>query len=133
MKKLQVWILILIILIPVIAFAITFIVTGLSIRETPLWIVTGIPILLFPFVAFLVKRYDAQPTDNPLKKQRRKFLALWGSYAVFMTIALIMAYYRTPQFFWTFLLLQICFLLSVFLLNIRLFFPKKEGDTKELG
>ena len=131
MQKSQIWILILMVAIPIIAFAVMFIATGLSIREIPLWAITIVPVLLFPLALHFVKRYDAQPTENLLRKKRKKFLIIWGSYAVFLAMLLIIAYYRIPEFFFPFLLIQFCFLLGVFFLNIRLFFPKKEMPTKE--
>jgi hypothetical protein len=133
MKKTQTRLLILISIVPAIILLFFLIISGVSIKDFPLWAIIVIPtlILVTPFM-FLLAQCFAQRAiyDAPLQKKKKRILIVWGVYAIFTTIVLIILYHVRYQSFWiTFLQL---FPVSFFILfgNFRLFFPKKEKSTE---
>ena len=68
-----------------------------------------------------------------LQKQKKKFLTIWSIFILFVAIILTMHYQLVSDhfYFWTLLLTQVAFLLTVFFLKFRLFFPKKEKSIED--
>jgi len=128
MKKSQSWLFILIVAIPVIILAFFFLLSGISIKELPWWtIIIPILILISPFL-FLFAHRTARAKYNTSLQQKKRFLTVWGGYIIFFVILLVICYYSNYDFVWVMLFTQIGFLLFVFLLKFRLFFPKKSNE-----
>ncbi|MDR2979402.1 MAG: hypothetical protein LBV02_03020 [Bacteroidales bacterium] len=134
MKKSQKWIMILMIAVPVIIITVSLIVSGISLKDFPVWAIITVStvILVSPFTFFLTQR-SAQwgISDASLKRQKKRFLTVWGAYIIFLAIILVVIYYFNYQFFQPFLFIQTAFLLSLFFMNFRLFFPKKKESTED--
>jgi hypothetical protein len=79
------------------------------------------------FIFLLKQRFEKRILSNnsSFQKQKKKFLTVWGSFIVCLTIILTITYHVNYSFFWILLIAQSLFLLSVFFMNFRLFFPKK--------
>ena len=129
MKKSQKWLLLSIVIVSVIILTFFIVISGISIKEFPLWTIIGISTLiaLSPFTFLLAQRYAQQTMyDASLQKQKKRFLTVWGISIIFLGILLIILYFLNNQFFLPFLLIQTVGSLSVFFLTFRLFFQKKE-------
>jgi len=132
MKKSQKWLLLSMVIIPAIILAVPFIIDNdMSIKEFPWWaIIIPVLILVSPFTFILAQRSGQAMYDAHLQKQKKRFLTAFGIYIIFLIIILIILYFYSYQFFLPFLLIQTAFLLSVFFMRIRLFFPKKQESTE---
>ena len=109
MKKSQKWIIILIMItLPVIIISTSLLISGISIKEIPVWAVIGIPvfILVSPFTFLLAQR----TIDAPLQKQKKMLLTVLCVYIIFSAIILILMHYVNYQFFWV-LFAQFCVVL----------------------
>ena len=130
MKKTQRLLLISILVVPAIILTVFLILIDVSIKEFSKWaIVIPILILISPFIFFFAQRSAKKAYDSPLVRQKNRFLTVWGVCIIFFAILLSICYYVNYDFFWVLLLTQFGFLISVFLLRFRLFFPKKKDAT----
>jgi len=128
MNNSQKWLFTLIVLIPAIILTVFFLLSGISVKELPRWIIIiPIIILTMPF-SFLLAQRSAQKIDSTnLQEQKKRFLTVWGIYFIFigtmLTILYCFGYYSA---FWANLFGSIGFLLFLFCWKFRLFFPKKK-------
>ena len=133
MKKSQKKLLILLMIVPVTIIPILLIFISLNIIKIPWWAIIGISIITIVsiFIFILTQR---TVSDVPFRKQKKRFLTVWGIYTIFIAIILTIQYHIRYQSFWATLFIQAVFLLSVFFINFRLVFPKKkesiEGDNQ---
>jgi len=127
-KKTKKWILFLLIS-PALLIPLFIIMAGISIKEIPHWFIIEIPIIiLVSIIIFLL----IQPFDY-LEKLKRRFLTGWGIYVIFTAIMLTILYYFNYDFFGVFLFMQTVFLLSIFFMRFRLFFPKNKESIEDVN
>jgi len=130
MKNWQKWLIALMIIIPISVFFIIISSSNITIKEFSWWAIIGIFafMLVFPFFFLLVEwrvQRKMNENDTPLQKQKKRFLIGWGYYIILLIILFTIAYCIGSDFSWHYLCIQVLFLLSMFFVNIRLFFPKK--------
>jgi len=110
-------------------------IEDIKVADIPLWAIIGIPTLhlAIPLIFFLVQRSTQRTMqDASLQKQRKRALIVFWLYIIFMSILLIILYLVRPQSFWHILPTQIPFLLFVFFLRFRVFFPKSKESTEDI-
>ena len=110
-------------------------ISDIKVADIPLWAIIGIPALLLttPLIFFLVQRSTQRTMqDASLQKQRKRALIVFWLYIIVMSILLIILYLVRPQSFWHILPAQIPFLLFVFFLRFRVFFPKSKESTEDI-
>ena len=132
MNKIQKWIVSLMLIVPITILAF-IIISDINIKDFPMWAIIGIPILILvlPFIFLLTQRSGQEIYKVSLQKQKKRFLTTWGIYIIFLVICLVILYFLNNQFFLPFLFIQIAFLLSVFFMRFRLFFPSKKKMSED--
>ena len=127
MKKNQKRLLIWIAIVPAIILTISFLITGISIKDLPWWAII-IPILLIatPF-SFIFGQLNAQRIYNaPLQEKKKKILIAWSVYNILIAIILIIIYCVRYHLFWITFIQLVFVSFLIFFGNFRLFFLKKK-------
>jgi len=136
MKKLQKEIIVLILIIPAAILTIFLILSGISVKEMPLWAIIVIPtlILLSPFTFMMSSRYAQLTYNLPLQKRKKRILTVLCALIFFSGIILTVTYYLVPYFFWIILFVMVLpMMFFIFLGNFRLFFPKDKKIFEDKG
>ena len=133
MTKKRKKLLILIMTIPTIILPILLIIIGINTNKIAWWAVIGIPVVtLVSILLFLLAQNSAQRVyDASLQKQRKRILTVWGIYTIFIAVILIIQYYIRNQSILPTLFIQTGFLISIFFLHFRIFFPKVKKSTED--
>jgi uncharacterized membrane protein len=133
MKKKRKRLLILIMTIPAIILPILLIIIGININKIAWWAVIGIPtVTIVSILLFLLAQSSAQrECDTSLQKKRKRILTVWGIYTFFIVVILIIQYYAMNQSFLPTLFIQTLFLISIFFIHFRVFFPKVKKSIED--
>ena len=112
-------------------------IEDIRVADIPLWAIIGIPTLhlAIPLIFFLVQRSTQRTMqDASLQKQRKRLLIVSGAYIIFLLLLFAIVYLVRPHILPTlFPQAAFGFVLFVFFLRFRLFFPKSKESTEDIN